>query len=57
MASRTGEGEDKIFRSPEGVRLSETAMSAGGEVDAFDSGEGLDVVDCVIPEGSTLWCI
>ena len=59
IGSRTGgEGEDR--RSPEGARLSSgcpTAMSAGGEADALDLGEGLDVEGCLVLEGSMFACI
>ena len=34
-----------------------TAMPAGGEADALDLGEGLDVEGCVALEGSMLPCI
>ena len=61
VPSRTGgrEDEDKTCRSPR-VRLSSvhpTAMPAGGEADAFDLGEGLDVEGCVVLDGSMLPCI
>ena len=54
-ASRAnGRGEARAFRSPERSRLSPTAMSACGEADAFDLGEGRDVEGCVFLEGSML---
>lgn len=61
MASRTGEeGEDKIFKSPEGVRQSSVfpaAMSFGEKVDAFGLVEELDVEGCIVLERSTFPCI
>ena len=57
MESRTGvgEGDNRMFISSERAWLSAecpTAMSSGGEADAFDFGEGLDVEGCVVLEGS-----
>ena len=62
MSLRTGKGaEDKTFRSPEGVRLSAVSptaiMSTGGEADALDLGEGLEVEGCVVLEGAVLPCV
>ena len=50
-----GDGDDRTFRSSEGERLGVvclTAMSAGGEADAFNVGEGLVVVGRIVLEGS-----
>ena len=63
MSSRTGvlgEGEDKTFRSPEGVWLSSvrpTAKPVDGEAAAFDLGKGPDIEGCVVLEGSMLPCL
>ena len=63
VASRTsGEGGGKIFRSPEGMRLSPKAMPSGGKADAFNLGGGPGVdgseaercIACVVTKLSEL---
>ena len=51
-----GEGEDNTLGSPKGVQLSAvcpTVISAGGEADVFDSGEGLDGEGCIVKASMT----
>jgi hypothetical protein len=68
MSSSTGvgEGEDRTFRSAEGVQLSAvfpTVMPSGGEVEAFDLGGGLGPEgpeaerSIVLEERSALPCV
>ena len=56
MARRdAGEGDARMSRLSKGAQPSAEcpmAMLSGGEANAFDLGEGLDVEDCVVLKGS-----